>query len=89
MPTNLPGGMKRRPTKEPFAEEGWGARARNWVKTAERLGDADWTAVMGEVYKRMSGAVTEDGVGAGSDGLLEGSGAGGVGAGDPRACIEL
>ena len=76
---------QKRSAKEPFAEDGWGARVRNWVKTAERLNDLDWNAIVDDVSARSGGALERDSTG-GSEGSM---GASAVVVVDPRVSLEL
>lgn len=81
--TIVPGITKR--FKEPFNEEGWGGRARDWVKTAGRLAAADWDQILGEVNSRVLGADHDTAAGAGcEDGMQLDSGAE-----DARTLVEL
>ena len=74
--------------KTAFTEDLWGGRAREWVKTAERLSSADWVEINAEVKVRI-GILTEEGCTEGPAGTAgEASTAAGSTV-DARACIEL
>ena len=73
--------------KTAFTEDLWGGRAREWVKTAERLSSADWVEINAEVKIRI-GILTEE-VSTEPTGTGEASTAPVGPAVDARACIEL